>query len=269
MKKTILITGSTDGIGYQTAKKLVEKGHTVLIHGRSPQKLQNVLTELSSSLNGGTIDSFVADLTNMKDVKKLVNEIKEKYSKLDVLINNAGVYNIKDTQTKDGLDARFLVNTIAPYLITKELMSILDSSSRVVNLSSAAQAPVDTRALKGEFIITSASEVYAQSKLALTMWGTLLGLELKDNGPMIVSVNPKSFLGTKMVKDAYGVEGVDLSIGADILCRSALSSQFDNAHGKYFDNDTAQFALPHPDALNKEKCKKLIEVIEEVLSKIA
>ena len=266
--KTILITGSTDGIGFQTAKRLVNEGHNVLIHGRSPQKVQNVVNELSS-LNAGTIDSFVSDLTDMKDVKKLANEIKEKYSKLDVLINNAGVYNIKDIRTKDGLDARFVVNTIAPYLLTKELMNIFDNSSRVVNLSSAAQAPVDTRALKGEFMIPSAGEVYAQSKLALTMWGTLLGLELKAKGPMIVSVNPKSFLGSKMVKDAYGVEGADLSIGADILCRGALSSEFDHAHGKYFDNDIAQFSQPHHDALNAEKCEKIIEAIEEVLSLIA
>ena len=266
--KTILITGSTDGIGFQTAKRLVDEGHNVLIHGRSLEKVQNVVNELSS-LNGGAIDSFIADLTDMKDVKKLANEIKQNYSKLDVLINNAGVYNIKETRTKDSLDARFVVNTIAPYLLTKELMSVFDISSRVVNLSSAAQAPVDIRALKGEFMIPSAGEVYAQSKLALTMWGTSLGLELKDNGPMIVSVNPKSFLGSKMVKDAYGVQGADLSIGADILCRASLSDEFTNAHGKYFDNDIGQFSQPHPDALNEARCKKVIEAIDEVLTLIA
>ena len=266
--KTILVTGSTDGIGFQTVKRLVLEGHNVLIHGRSLQKVQNVVNELSS-INGGTIDSIVADLTDMKDVKKLTNEVKQNYSKLDVLINNAGVYNIKDSRTKNGLDARFVVNTIAPYLLMKELMPIFDSTSRVVNLSSAAQAPVDTRALKGKFMIPSAGEVYAQSKLALTMWATSLGLELKDKGPMIVSVNPKSFLGSKMVKDAYGIQGADLSIGADILCRGALSDEFTNAHGKYFDNDIGQFTQPHPDALNDAKCKKIIDVIEEVLALIA
>lgn len=267
MKKTILITGSTDGIGFQTAKRLVNEGHNVLIHGRNPQKVQSVFEELSS-LNSGKIDSFVADLTNMAEVKALANKIKQSYSKLDVLVNNAGVYNIKESVTKDGLDSRFVVNTIAPYLLTQKLMSIFDSQSRVVNLSSAAQAPVDTRALKGEFMIPSAGEAYAQSKLALTMWTTLLGLELKEKGPMMVSVNPKSFLGSKMVKDAYGIEGADLSIGADILCRALLSNEFENASGKYFDNDIGQFSNPHPDALNEAKCKKVVESIEEVLSLI-
>ena len=270
MKKTILITGSTDGIGFQTAKRLVSEGHNVLIHGRNPQKVANVVTDLSSSfLNGGSIDSFIADLTDMADVKKLLNEVKEKYSKLDALINNAGVYKVKDARTKDGLDLRFVVNTIAPYLLTKDLMPLFDETSRVVNLSSAAQAPVNIKALKGEFMIASDGEAYAQSKLALTMWGTLLGLELKENGPMIVSVNPKSFLGSKMVKDAYGIEGTDLSIGADILCRGALSSEFNNAHGLYFNNDISQFSQPHPDALDEVKCKKIIEAIEEILTLIA
>ena len=267
--KTILITGSTDGIGFQTTKRLVSEGHNVLIHGRSLQKVQNVVNELSSSLNGGTIDSFVADLTDMKDVKKLASEVKQKYQKLDVLINNAGVYKIKDTKTKDGLDARFVVNTIAPYFLMKELMSIFDNSSRVVNLSSAAQAPVDIKALKGEYMIPSAGEVYAQSKLALTMWSSSLAPKLKEKGVMIVSVNPKSFLGSKMVKDAYGVQGADLSIGADILCRASLGDEFTNAHGKYFDNDIGQFSQPHPDALDDEKCKKIIDTMEEILSSIA
>ena len=269
MQKTILITGSTDGIGFQTAKRLVKEGHNVLIHGRDAQKVQNVKAELLTMLEDGSIESFIANLTDMKEVKTLANNIKLRYQKIDVLINNAGVYKLKDSQTKDNLDARFVVNTIAPYLLTKELMPLFDSSSRVVNLSSAAQAPVDTRALKGEIQISSAGEAYAQSKLALTMWSSLLGEELKDKGAMIVSVNPKSFLGSKMVKEAYGVSGGDLKIGADILCRAALSDEFINAHGKYFDNDIGQFANAHYEARDEIRCRKVIEAIEEVLSLIA
>ena len=268
MQKTILITGSTDGIGFQTAKRLVKEGHNVLIHGRSSQKVKDVETKLKSELNGGTIDSCVADLSNISDVKVLVNEIKQKYTNLDVLINNAGVFNVPQTITKDNLDVRFVVNTIAPYFLTKELMPLFTPTSRVVNLSSAAQAPVNIGALKGETIISSASDAYAQSKLALTMWSFQMAQILKDSGPIIIAVNPKSSLGSKMVKDAYGVAGADLSIGADILCRASLSDEFENARGKYFNNDIGAFDNPHPDALNEKRCKTVIEVIEETILKI-
>ena len=83
---------------------------------------------------------------------------------------------------------------------------------------------------------------------------------------MIVAVNPGSLLASKMVKDAYGVAGSDLGIGADILVRAALSDQFANASGCYFDNDHGQFASPHSDALNAEKNAILVEAIGALLS---
>ncbi len=107
---------------------------------------------------------------------------------------------------------------------------------------------------------------YAQSKLAITMWSCHMAMELKENGPAIIAVNPASMLGSKMVKEAYGVAGGDLSIGADILCRAALSDEFAGASGKYFDNDTGRFASPHPDALDAEKNAALVGTIEAWLA---
>lgn len=94
------------------------------------------------------------------------------------------------------------------------------------------------------------------------MWSRALGLRYEQTGPMIVSVNPKSFLGSKMVKDAYGIAGNDLALGADILVRASLSDEFAHAHGKYFDNDLESFAAPHPDALNETKTEQVLSVIE-------
>ena len=143
----------------------------------------------------------------------------------------------------------------------------MGTSGRVVNVSSAAQAPVRIDALMGK-VALNASSAYAQSKLAIIMWSNYLVHELKGDAPMIVSVNPKSFLGSKMVKEAYGMNGSDLNIGADILCRAALADEFENASGKYFDNDSGRFASPHPDALNASLRNKLISAIEEVISKL-
>ncbi len=268
MQKTILITGATDGIGLETAKMLVVQGHNVLLHGRNQAKLKNIVNELSALAEGGKIESYVADLSRMADVVKVGEAITSKHQKLDVLINNAGVFVVPESGTDDGLDVRFAVNTIAPYLLTQKLLPLMGDSSRVINLSSAAQAPVDLRALTGNISRLSAGDAYAQSKLALTMWSFDMASTLGNDGPVIIAVNPKSFLGSKMVKQAYGSNGHDLRIGADILCKAALSDEFAGASGKYFDNDIGRFAHPHPDALNSRKCKELVTVIEEILSKV-
>lgn len=267
MQKTILVTGATDGIGLETVKMLVADGHNVLLHGRNREKLANVARELSILPGGGKVESYIADFSRMTDVEKLSEAIIIKHEKLDVLINNAGVFVVSESNTIDGLDVRFAVNTIAPYLLTKKLLPLMGTSTRVVNLSSAAQAPVNLKALKGSLGQLSAGDAYAQSKLALTMWSFDMANSLRNDGPSIIAVNPKSFLGSKMVRQAYGATGGDLRIGADILCRAAFSDEFSGASGKYFDNDIGTFAHPHPDALNRRKCKELVTVIEEILAK--
>jgi len=262
MKKTILITGSTDGIGLETAKKFLFEGHIVLIHGRNEKKLAHVKEQLLKSSNG-TIESYLADLSNLQDVQNLANQIKQNHTKLDILINNAGVYKTPHPITKDNLDIRFVVNTIAPYLLTKELLPIFNSSSRIINLSSAAQAPVSLQALLGKEFLNDA-QAYAQSKLALTM--LTYYFSQRENTPMIVSINPASFLGSKMVKEAYGMSGKDINIGVDILYRASLSREFNEANGKYFDNDIGKFTPPHPDGENLSKCEKIIKTIEAILN---
>ena len=166
--------------------------------------------------------------------------------------------------THDGFDARFIVNVVAPYVLTKELLPLLGSEGRVVNLSSAAQAPVNLQAFLNKQSFDD-GEAYAQSKLALTMWSIGMAHELGPDGPMIVAVNPASFLGSKMVKEAYGHAGHDLRIGADILTRAALSDEFANASGRYYDNDRKSFADPHPDALDPAKNVRVIDAIEQVI----
>ncbi len=267
MQKAILITGSTDGIGLETARMLVSLGHNVLLHGRNPAKLEKVEKTLSALPDGGRVESYVSDLSRMADVEALAKAVAERHVKLDVLINNAGVFRSTELVTQDGLDTRFVVNTIAPYLLTLRLIPLLGASGRVINLSSAAQSSVDPEALVGQGKISDGA-AYAQSKLALTMWSRSMALSLKDEGPAIIAVNPGSMLGSKMVKEAYGVAGGDLRIGAEILCRAALSDEFAAASGEYFDNDIGQFTSPHPDALNPQKCEEVVRVIEAVLAEI-
>ena len=99
------------------------------------------------------------------------------------------------------------------------------------------------------------------------MWSR--ALSLKEGGPAIIAVNPGSMLGSKMVKQAFGVAGGDIRIGAEILTRAALADEFETASGQYFDNDSGQFASPHPDALNSQKSEEIVRAIEAILAEIA
>lgn len=262
--KTILITGATDGIGLATARMLISQGHSVLVHGRNPEKLENV-HKMLVALDGGQVETYLADLSRLADVKALAEAVSARHGKLDVLVNNAGVFKTQALVTQDGLEMRFAVNTIAPYMLTTCLLPIMSPSGRVINLSSAAQSSVDVHAMVGPARQPD-GVMYAQSKLALTMWSSELARSLGDVGPAIIAVNPRSFLGSKMVKEAYGSSGIDINIGADILCRAALSDEFAGASGRYYDNDTERFSLPHPDGRDSEKCRQVVRAIEDILA---
>ncbi len=267
MSKTILITGSTDGIGLETAKRLVQAGHNVLLHGRSAAKLEAAERTLSALPGGGRVESYLADLSGMVDVEALAKAVTDKHDRLDVLINNAGIFKTPNPVTQNGLDVRFVVNTLAPYLLTQRLLPLLGADGRVINVSSAAQAPVDIEALAGKGRLADMA-AYAQSKLAITMWSREMGLARKESGPAFIAVNPGSLLASKMVKEGFGVAGADIGIGADILIRAALTDEFADVSGQYYDNDNRRFADPHPDALDAKKSQDVVSAIEGALAQL-
>ena len=201
----------------------------------------------------------------MVNVVAFADEVLKTETSLDVLINNAGVYATPAPRTVDGLDIRFAVNTLAPLALTQRLSPLLGSGGRVINLSSAAQAPVNIAALQGEGELDDHS-AYAQSKLALTAWTHALGQPSQRQGPALIAVNPGSLLASKMVNEAFGVAGADLNIGAQILCRAAFGDDFADAAGKYFDNDSGHFAPPHPDALDANKNAQIVTTLEALLT---
>ncbi|MFI3260358.1 MAG: SDR family NAD(P)-dependent oxidoreductase [bacterium] len=261
--KIILLTGSTDGIGLCAAKKLAKGNYLLLLHGRTNEKLEktkSILEEINPDVD---IKLFPADLSDLSQIKELTESILSSGIKIDVIINNAGINVVseKDVITSDNLDIRIVVNTIAPYIITNNLLKILNEDSRVVNVASAAQMPVDIDFLNNKYSL-SHSEAYAVSKLALIMWNIELSKLNKSN---FIAVNPKSYLGSKMVKVAYNIEGYDLQIGADILLEAALSEKFKYANGKYYDNDYQEFGNVHPFANNQENRKKLMTFLNKYL----
>lgn len=265
MKKTILITGSTDGIGKLAAQKLAVEGHEVVLHGRNLEKLTAAIAELKQNSNNENIRGYVADFADLDAVRQMAGRLKEELTKIDVLINNAGVFKSSAADNKDGLDLRMVVNYLAPYLLTEELMPLIrkGTDARIINLSSAAQAPVSKEVLLGQ-AKQSAQATYAQSKLALTMWSFDLAKKLQDIS--VIAVNPGSLLNTRMVREAYGKSWSSADKGATILYELAILESYKGVTGKYFDNDQGAFGRAHSDAYQQESIDRLIEVTKAMLT---
>lgn len=271
MSKTIVITGSTDGIGKLTALKLAKQQHNIYVHGRNKAKLKEVISELKEASGNSNINGFVADFSKIEDVKAMAKRINETISTLDVLINNTGVFKSKTAKSANNLDMRIAVNYIAPYVLTNAIISMIEASEapRIINLSSAAQATVAISVLKGnEQIAESAS--YAQSKLALTMWSFKLAQEYPNI--TTIAVNPGSLLNTKMVKEAYGQHWSSAEKGQEILVELATEDFYKDKSGQYFDNDQGdtkgEFNTAHPDAYDARKVEELITQTEAILESL-
>ncbi|NLR94356.1 SDR family NAD(P)-dependent oxidoreductase [Flammeovirga agarivorans] len=264
MKKNILITGSTDGIGKSTAFKLAEEGHTLYLHGRNSKRLNQLIDTIKEETNNNNIYGFVADFADLSDVKRMSDEVQKGVKYLDVLINNAGVFNSPISYSKQGYDIRYAVNYLAPYLLTRELLPLLNlgQQSRIINLSSAAQSEVSYDVLMGKQP-SNANASYAQSKLALTMWSYYLAHQLE--GITVISVNPGSLLNTKMALEAYGQHWSPVDKGANILYDLALSENHAAHNGDYFDNDAGRYAKAHPDTYNESAVNQLIDVTNKIL----
>lgn len=264
--KKILVTGSTDGIGKLVAIKLAKDGHQIYLHGRNQEKLTKAIEEAKLDSGNENVSGFVADFSDLSAVKSMSDEVKNDLESLDILINNAGVYNSSVPQNEDELDTRFVVNYLASYLLTKELLTVLrhGNDARVINLASAAQAPVDLEVLMGRRK-ASEPDTYAQSKLALIMWSFQLAENEKDLN--VIAVNPGSLLHTKMALEAFGSFWSPAEKGADILYALAISEKYKSVSGKYFNNDSGNFAQAHPDAYDNLKIGKLMKVTNEILER--
>lgn len=193
-RKTILITGATGGIGKETAKALARQGHSVVIHGRDKIKAQKVCEEIKSETGNTSIDTLLADLFLLSDVKNMADKFKEKFDRLDVLINNAGgMMNKERETTKEGIEKTIALNLLSPFLLTQSLLDVLAKSpaARIINVSSE----MHKRGGKPDFndfqLVNSYScpRAYGLSKLYLIWISRHLITELKQKGLGHITVN--------------------------------------------------------------------------------
>src|SRR5215203_1415594 len=223
---TILVTGATDGLGRRVAQELAAKGVTVLLHGRSLQRLEATLEELRSQTGSEKVNSYVADLSSLAAVRGLADRILSEHDRLDVLVNNAGIIVQERKESEDGSELTFAVNYLSHFLLTSLLLPLLKDSApaRVVNVASAGQSPIDFSNLMLECGY-DAMRAYSMSKLAHIMFTLELAERLSGTGVSVNALHPASLMDTKMVQDTFGYTMSTVAEGADTVVRLAVSQE--------------------------------------------
>ncbi len=245
--KTILITGSTDGVGRRVAERLAESGTTVLIHGRDQKRGQSLVDNILGA--GGKAIFYPADFSALANVHRLAEEISRNHSSLDVLINNAGIgiagAHPGRYENRDGLELRFIINYLSGFLLTRLLIPVLErsASARIVNVASIGQQAIDftdvmlTRGYSGR-------RAYCQSKLAQILFTFDLAEELKATGITVNALHPATYMATTMVRGDGIPPTTSVDEGADAILNLAVSPDLEGRSGLYFDGLRTSRAAP-------------------------
>jgi NAD(P)-dependent dehydrogenase (short-subunit alcohol dehydrogenase family) len=234
--KIILITGSTDGIGKQTALELALQNHQVIIHGRSKEKCLKTLEEIKSKSSNTKIDFVVADLANFNEVKQMAEEFKTKFDHLNVLINNAGVYLKKRMTDEKGIELTFKINHLAHFYLTYLLFDLIKISDdgRIIDVSSIAHENADNDLsdimLEKDY---SGYRSYANSKLHNILFTYALHRRIKNSNVKVFALHP-GVISTKLLYEGFRISGSPLSVGTETPVYLATSNDVIYESGKYF-----------------------------------
>ncbi len=261
--KTILITGSTDGIGKQTALELAQKGNRIIIHGRNVERCIEVRNHIRAISGNKFVDFIAADLSSMEAVRIMAEEIKTNYKRLDVLINNAGVFERKRKITVDGLERTFAVNHLSVFLLTASLMNLLiySAPARIITVSSMAHAfEIDFNNLQGEKHYDG-HEAYGRSKLCNILFTFELAGRLEHKSVTANCLHP-GVISTKLLRAGWGLGGASLESGAQTSVYLAEAEELEDVSGKYFSNKRE--SKPAAICYNPEVRQKLWEISEKL-----
>ena len=267
-QQTILITGSTDGLGKQTALALARQGATILLHGRNQRRLEQTQRELQDATGNRHLEIYLADLASLSDVRDLAECVQKNHPQLDMLINNAGVGSGKllggrRELSRDGYELRFAVNYLAPFLLTHLLLSSLrhGSPSRIIHVGSVGQMPIDFDNIMFERRYNG-YDAYRRSKLALMMFTIDLADLLKGEQVTVNCVHPASLMNTKMVRETIPFPQTTVEEGVRSVLHLATSPLLDTVTGKYFDQ--VQEARAHSQAYDGVARRRLRQVSEQL-----
>lgn len=213
-QRIALVTGSTDGLGREVARRLAAEGAHVIVHGRNVERGQAVVDEITKA-GKGSARFYQADFASLAEVRRLASDLRRDYTRLDLLVNNAGIIAQQRALSKDGHEMTFAVNYLSGYLLTYSLLPLLEKgrAPRIVNVSSLAASTIDFSDVMIERGYTS-GRAYGQSKHAQVMFTIDLAEELKGKGIVVQALHPATFMNTTMVTSTGGTPRATVEEGA-------------------------------------------------------
>ncbi len=276
-RRLCLITGATDGIGKETAIQMASKGYDLILIGRNKQKGKKVINQILKNSKECKIDFFQADLILMKEVAKVADEVRAKYDKIDILINNVGAYFAFRGMTEEGFERTFALNHLGYFLMTKKLLDLVQASgyARIINVSSSAHYGIDFEFdnINGEKKYKG-FDAYKKSKLANVMFTYELAKRIERKGVTANCLHP-GFVATKFGNNnnilwrmfigfAKMMMAISVKDGAKTTVYLACSKDVENTTGRFFANSEVKKGSSK--AKNEEHNRKLWEVSEEAIS---
>ncbi len=233
--KTILVTGSTDGVGRTVAERLCAEGARVIVHGRDRARGREVAERIEKG--GGSALFLQADLASLAEVRKLAEAVRRETDGLDVLVNDAGIGTAGGGRevSADGFELRFAVNYLADFLLTRLLLPLVEARapSRIVNVASAGQQAIDF----DDVMLTrgySGVRAYRQSKLAQILFTFDLAEELEGRNVTVNALHPATYMDTTMVRRS-GVQPIStVEEGGAAILQLVASPALEGRSGLYF-----------------------------------
>lgn len=271
IKKIALVTGANSGMGKATVASLADQGYRVIMLCRSEERGTAALKELQEQNNSRVLNLMLCNLGSMKDIRRFTDEFKNKYGKLDVLINNAGVISLDRRETEDGLEEQFGVNHIGHFLLTLRLLDCMRKGSRIVIVASGAhkigKIHFNDYNLMSKFQVVKA---YSQSKLANILFARELSERLISWGITVNCCHPGAVAtsmgidrNTGFGKTIMGILKpffISPEMGAVTAVYLATSQDVSRVTGKYFYR--CKMTKTSKEAKNRKTAKRLFSLSE-------
>ena len=262
-EQVILVTGATDGLGRGVAADLASRGATVLLHGRSPERLERTLAELRDETGSEKLRTYRADFASLAEVRAMAAEVAANEERLDALVNNAGIGFLPEREfSQDGVELVLQVDYLAGYLLTRELLPLIQASapSRIVFVASAGQAPIDFDDPMMDQGY-DAGRAYCQAKLAqinqtMDMAGRL------DGEVAVTALHPSTFMPTKILGPGMDPRST-VQEGIDATVRLVADPELEGVSGVYFDVQDAARAMDQ--AYDPDAQRRLRELSEQLV----
>ena len=236
MLNTILITGSTDGIGLATAEIAARHGNQVILHGRNEAKGLRVLKKLKEDSGNINIHYYNADFGSLKEVADLAKTLSIDFPRIDILINNAAEWLPQRQLGKEGHELTFTINFLAPFLLTEQLTMLLDFPIRnILNVAAMVHAntlDIDSMESRPDY---SAWGAYAKSKLYLIMLSYFLSDKYKNHNTVVNAVHP-GVVSTNMLAATGSHVGESRENAGERIYRLVTDEKYKNVAGKFFAN---------------------------------